>query len=318
VSGYDPTTERMARTLGWVSLGLGTSMTFAPRTVTKLSGVDDSVTARIMCRIVGVRELVHAAGLLAGNPEWVWTRVAGDAMDLPALLIAMLRRHGSRRARAAFATATVAGITAADVYTAMRTLEQRRQPSTTSTARARPAPEAQTNGSLHLEAAVTINRSAEDAYQYWHDFRHLPDFMIHVDEVQVTGDRRTHWKSELHPLHRTVEWDAEIVEDRPNELISWRSVGSTDVANNGAVHFDPAPGGRGTEVRVEMDYKPPAGKVGVAVAKLMGEAPDQQVRDDLRRFKQVMEIGEIVRSEASPEGTHTQRLLRQRAAQPMP
>jgi uncharacterized membrane protein len=310
VTEHDATTRRLGQALGWVSLGLGLSMTLAPRAVTKLSGVDDSVTARLVTRMVGLRELVHAAGLLTGPPEWVWTRVAGDSMDLPALLIAMARRHGTRRMRAAMATAAVAGITAADVYTALRTLKE-------DTARTG-GHEARKDGALHLEAAVTINRSPEDAYGYWHDFTHLPEFMVHVEDVQVTGDRRLHWKAEMHPLNKTIEWDAEIVEDRPNELISWRSTNGGDVPNSGTVHFDPAPGGRGTEVRVEMDYTPPVGRAAVAVAKLMGEAPDQQVRDDLRRFKQMMEIGEVVRSEGSPEGAHTQRLLRQRPAQPMP
>jgi uncharacterized membrane protein len=309
VTEHDETTERLGRALGWASLGLGLSMTFAPRAVTKISGVDDSATARLMTRIVGLRELLHAVALLTGPPEWVWTRVAGDAMDLPALLIATARRHGTRRMRGVMATAAVAGITAADVYTALRTLQE-------DTAKA--GHPAKKNGALHLEASVTINRPPEEAYTYWHDFTHLPEFMVHVDDVQVTGDRSMHWKAEMHPLHKTIEWDAEIVEDRPNELISWRSTDGSDVPNSGSVHFDPAPGGRGTEVRVEMEYAPPGGRAGIAVAKLMGEAPDQQVRDDLRRFKQVMEIGEIVRSEGSPEGTHTQRLLRQRAAQPLP
>ena len=306
---HDATTARLGRALGWASLGLGLSMTFAPRTVTRLAGVDDSATARLMTRIVGLRELVHAAGLLLGPPEWVWTRVAGDAMDLPSLVIATVRRQGSRRVRAAMATAAVAGITAADTYTAVRTLEE-------DIGKGR-GHEAHRNGALHLEAAVTINRPPEETYRYWHDFTHMPEFMVHVDEVQVTGDRSMHWKAEMHPLNKTIEWDAEIVEDRPNELIAWRSTESSDVPNSGTVHFGPAPGGRGTEVRVDMEYAPPAGRAAVAVAKLMGEAPDQQVRDDLRRFKQVMEIGEVVRSEGSPEGPHTQRLMHQRPARPM-
>jgi uncharacterized membrane protein len=291
--------------LGWVSLGLGAAMTLAPKTVTKISGVDDSTVARLMTRIVGMRELLHAAGLLAGPPEWVWTRVAGDAMDLPALMIAMINRSGTRRARAALATAAVAGITAADVYTAMRTLRQ-------------PGEQARRTEGLHIEASTTIRRPREEAYQYWHDFTNLPQFMLHLREVKVTGDRRTHWTADAPLLKRTIEWDAEIVEDRPNEMIMWRSLPGADAPNSGTVHFDTAPGGRGTEVRVEMDYSVPTGKVGVTLAKLIGEAPDQEVRDDLRRFKQVLELGEIVRSEGSPEGTHTQRLMRQRAAQPMP
>jgi uncharacterized membrane protein len=173
-------------------------------------------------------------------------------------------------------------------------------------------------GPLRFEAAVTVRRPREEAYRFWHDFTNLPRFMLHLESVEVTGDRRSHWRMEAPILHRKIEWDAEIIEDRPNELIMWRSVPGADVPNEGTVHFDTAPGGRGTEVRVEMKYEPPAGRLGIALAKIVGEAPDQQVRDDLRRFKQVMEIGEIVRSEGSPEGTHTGRLLRQRPAQPLP
>jgi uncharacterized membrane protein len=327
VSEYDPTTERMARTLGWVSLGLGASMTLAPRVVTTVAGVDDSALARLMTRVVGLRELGHAAALLAGSPEWVWTRVAGDSMDLPALLIAMGNRHGTRRIRAAVATVAVAGITAADVYTAWRTLSERK-----STDRAGVTAEnvytamrklqdrtTTAGGAKHVEASVTVNRPREEVYQFWHDFSNLPQFMIHVESVEQRGDGMLHWRAEEPLMHKKMEWDAQIVEDRPNELIAWRSTDGAAGPAMGAVHFDTAPGGRGTEVRVELDYpESPAGKVGMAVARLAGEAPHQQARDDLRRFKQLIEIGEIVRSEGSPEGTHTRQLLRQRPAQPLP
>jgi uncharacterized membrane protein len=327
MSEYDPTTERMAHTLGLVSLGLGVSMTFAPRVVTKLAGVDDSALARLMTRLVGVRELGHAAGLLAGRPEWVWTRVGGDAMDLPALLIAMSNRHGTRRLRAMIATATVAGITAADVYTAWRTLQERRTGESagvtaenvyTAMRRVQDRTTAAA-GPKHVQAAVTVNRSPAEVYQFWHDFSNLPRFMFHVESVETAGDGRLHWRAEEPLQHTMMEWDAQIVEDRPNELIAWRAENATKGPRMGAVHFDTAPGGRGTEVRLEMEYpNSPIGKVGMAVAKLVGEAPDQQARDDLRRFKQLIEIGEIVRSEGSPEGTHTRQLLRQRPAQPLP
>jgi uncharacterized membrane protein len=317
----------MAQTLGYVSLGLGASMTLAPRVVTTLAGVDDSALARLMTRVVGMRELMHAAGLLAGPPELVWTRVAGDAMDLPALLIAMGNRHGTRRLRAVLATAAVAGITAADVYTAWRTLSERRQGerggvTADNVYTAMRRVQDRTSGSVgpkHVEAAVTVNRSPEESYQFWHDFSNLPRFMIHVDSVEPRGDGMLHWRAEEPLRHKRMEWDAQIVEDRPNELIAWRSVDGAVGPSMGAVHFDTAPGGRGTEVRMELDYpESPAGRVGMAVAKLAGEAPDQQARDDLRRFKQLIEIGEIVRSEGSPEGTHTRQLLRQRPAQPLP
>ena len=154
---------------------------------------------------------------------------------------------------------------------------------------------------MHLKKAITVNRAPEEVYRFWHDFRNLPRFMRHLEDVQVTGSRRSHWKAKA-PAGMTVEWDAVVVDDRPNELIAWRSLEGADVDNSGSVRFTPAPGGRGTEVRVELDYAPPGGAVGATIAKLFGEEPEQQVQDDLRRFKQVLETGEVVYSEATVHG----------------
>jgi uncharacterized membrane protein len=153
-------------------------------------------------------------------------------------------------------------------------------------------------GILDVKKSITVNRSAEEVYGFWRDFQNLPRFMSHLEEVQVTGDRRSHWKAKA-PAGKTVEWDAEITDDQPNRLIAWRSVGKADVDNSGSVRFVPAPGERGTEIHVEMHYNPPAGRLGAVVAKLFGEGPDWQVADDLRAFKQVMEVGEVVHSDAS-------------------
>jgi uncharacterized membrane protein len=162
---------------------------------------------------------------------------------------------------------------------------------------------------------TTIRKPAEDVYRHWRDFRNLPTFMDHVRSVDVHDDRRSHWVVNA-PAGTTVEWDAEIVEDRPGEIIAWRSVEGADVENSGSVRFSPAPGDRGTEVRVEVSYSPPGGVIGEVVAKLFGEAPDQQISDDLRRFKQVVETGDVVRSDGNPDGTRTLRQLDQDEAQP--
>ena len=114
-----------------------------------------------------------------------------------------------------------------------------------------------------------------------------------------------------------MEWDAEVTHDLANELISWRSLRGADVPNFGSVRFSPAPGDRGTEVKVTVHYDLPAGRLGKAVAGLLGESPEQQVTDDLRRFKQVMETGQVVRSEGSPQGTSAKQLMRQHPGQPM-
>jgi len=154
---------------------------------------------------------------------------------------------------------------------------------------------------LHVEKSVAINRPAEDLYRFWRDFANLPRFMKHLDAVQVSGAGRSHWVA-TGPAGAHVEWDAEITEDRPNELIAWRSLEGADVANSGLVRFAPTTGGRGTLVRVEFDYQPPAGALGAAVAKLFGEEPGQQVEGDLRRFKNIMEAGEIPTTASQPAG----------------
>ena len=145
---------------------------------------------------------------------------------------------------------------------------------------------------IAVERAVTVNRPVAQLFEYWRDFTNLPRFMDHLESVTPLDDRRSHWKAEG-PLGSSVEWDAEIAEERPNELIAWRSLEGARVPNNGSVRFAPAPGDRGTIVTVNLTYDPPAGPIGAAVAKLFGEEPDQQVREDLRRFKRIMEAGEV-------------------------
>jgi uncharacterized membrane protein len=169
---------------------------------------------------------------------------------------------------------------------------------------------------MQAKTAITVRHPVEVVYRFWRDFTNLPSFMSHLESVEVSGDGRSHWTANA-PAGTTVDWDAEIVEDRPNERIAWRSLEGSKVGNSGAVWFTPAPGGRGTEVRVELSYDPPGGALGKVVAKLFGEEPQQQLTDDLRRLKQVLETGQVVLSEGSPEGTRFLRYLKQRPAQPV-
>lgn len=145
---------------------------------------------------------------------------------------------------------------------------------------------------VKVEHAVTVNRPAAEVYRFWRNLSRLPEFMDHLKEVRETGGGRSHWVASG-PLGTSVEWDAEIIEDRPNEMISWRSLPGSDVDTAGSVHFRSAPSGRGTEVRVTLKYDPPAGKVGAAVAKLFGEAPEQQIAADLVKFKSQIEAGRV-------------------------
>lgn len=147
----------------------------------------------------------------------------------------------------------------------------------------------------------TINRSPEELYAFWRRFDNLPRFMEHLESVEVKSDTLSHWKAKG-PAGSHVEWDAEITEEVPNEMIAWRSVEGSDVANAGMVRFRRAPAGRGTEVEVHMEYAPPAGVLGSKIAKLFGEEPERQMREDLRRFKQLMEAGEVATVTGQPIG----------------
>jgi uncharacterized membrane protein len=148
---------------------------------------------------------------------------------------------------------------------------------------------------------IVVNREPNDVYQFWLAFDQFPRFMKHLKQVSVRKDGRSHWIASG-PGGQNYEWDAEVVENRPNELISWRSLPGGDVDNEGSVRFERAPGGRGTLVRVNLRYAPPAGAAGAAIAMLLGREPGQEVQEDLRRFKQIVETGEVVLSDASVHG----------------
>jgi uncharacterized membrane protein len=157
------------------------------------------------------------------------------------------------------------------------------------------------NQSIKVEKTVTINKPVEELYRFWDTLENLPRFTRHLKSVKVYDDGRSHWVTSA-PMGNSVEWDARITEDRPNQVIAWTSVEGADIANSGSVHFQPAPGDRGTEVKVITTYDAPAGVVGDAIAKLFGENPKQQIGDDLARFKMLMETGEIATNEGQTSG----------------
>ncbi|HET6576490.1 MAG TPA: SRPBCC family protein [Fimbriiglobus sp.] len=145
---------------------------------------------------------------------------------------------------------------------------------------------------VKVEEVMTVNKPAGELFAMWRQFDRLPRFMDHLTEVTMLGDGKSHWVAKA-PFGLSVEWDAEIVTEKLGEVIAWRSLPGSDVNTAGSVHFTPAPGNRGTEVRVTLKYDPPAGQFGGWVASFFGEEPGQQVRADLRRFKQLAEAGEI-------------------------
>lgn len=143
-----------------------------------------------------------------------------------------------------------------------------------------------------VKHTVTVNRPADELYRYWREVENAPRFMTNIRSANRIEGGRSHWVSSG-PLGKTFEWDSEIINDQPGRLIAWKSLPGGDVDQAGSVRFEPASGGRGTVVTIEVNYEPPAGVLGIAVAKILGEDPDGQVRENLRHFKQLMEAGEI-------------------------
>jgi len=267
-----------------------------------------------------LRSSATGFGLLsnAKSTPWLWTRFAGDVVDLSLLGTGVGRRADDRQ-RATRAALAVGSVAALDFYAASRSQRTHRErleadgfaspeetvsgPLTYENAAAPrngqldvltdDAIVATMHGSKKVRHAVTINRPAQELYDFWRDFGNLPKFMRHLEEVTTQEGGRSHWVTRG-PGGAKVEWNAEIVADVPGELIAWQSLPHADVRNAGTVRFIPVPAGRGTEVHVELDYSPPGGSLGAAVAKLFRAEPGQQVRDDLKAFKSVMEAGEIL------------------------
>jgi uncharacterized membrane protein len=282
--------QRSAHGLGWFSVGLGLTELLAPRTLGRVIGVGYGPLKGTTLRAFGLREIAAGVGLLSRRrpAAWMWARIAGDLIDLASLGAALRGRgRGRHRARVAGAIGAVLGVTALDFITARRLGRHQVRRLRPDVARAE-----------EVTKTMTIGLPVEEVYGFWRDFENLPRFMAHLESVVVQDDRRSRWTAKG-PGGKTFSWDAEITEDRPNELIAWRSAPGAEVRNTGTVRFLPAPGGRGTEVRVDLTYAPPAGLLGASVAKLFGKEPGEQIEGDLRRFKQVMETGEVINSDAS-------------------
>ncbi|SMP78496.1 SRPBCC family protein [Noviherbaspirillum suwonense] len=275
---------------GMVILGLGIAQLLAPRQVTRSTGVHAHPG---VVRASGALSIASAASILTrGAPQSLGlARLASIALELT--LLGSSVSHAARRGRGSRLALAGAGVAAAAMLDMGAAVKQG--------ARQTMGERTTESGALVVEKCITINKSPDDCYRFWRNFDRFPEFMQHLEAVEKITDTRSHWKARA-PIGANVEWDAEISADQPGELLSWHSVDGADVDNGGTVRFEPAPGGRGTIVRVEMQYKPPGGKAGALVAKLFGENPSQQMDGDLRRFKQLIETGEITTTEGQSAG----------------
>ena len=152
---------------------------------------------------------------------------------------------------------------------------------------------------VHVEEAVTINKPVAEVYRFWRNLENLPQFMRHLESVSMRENGISHWVAKA-PAGMTVAWDARIINEIDNRVIGWQSLDGSTISTAGSVNFDDT--GHGTRVRVHLQYSPPGGKLGAAVAKRFGEEPNRQVREDLRRFKALLETGEIPTTEGQPSG----------------
>ena len=291
----------IATAMGLFSVGLGVSQVLAPGRMARCVGLRDEHKNRSMMRWIGVRELVCGIGIFARRKPagFMWARTAGDVMDL-ALLRAAFGSRGTEKERVLAATAAVAAVTALDFTGSLKLTQAQSDGASTWWDR-----------KVHVQRSITIHRSPEEIYRFWHDCQNLPRFMSHIESVRSIGDRQSHWRAKA-PMGTTVEWDAEIVDDRPGELIAWRSLPGSDVVNSGSVRFVPAPGGKGTEVHFDLRFNPPGGSIGAAFGTIFSKGAEVQIGQELRSLKQIMEIGEVVVLDATIHGA----FLPQRPAQP--
>ena len=281
--------DSLERGLGWFSIALGAAAITAPRVVCWLAGVRSPG----VMRLVGARELTAGIGILTQRDRapWLWSRVVGDTFDLAALSVGLARR--STRGRATFAMAAVAGVTALDVLAAMRITGGRAMGHT--------VPGVSGRTDIYLERSIAVNKSPQECYRFWRSFENLPRFMQTLESVRQLDERRSRWVAKG-PMATRLEWTSEITADRPGEEIAWRTLDDSGAANAGSVKFEAAPAGRGTIVRVSVHYSPLGGELGAGLVKLLGHDPPSRVREDLRRFKQMMETGEIPTTRGQPAG----------------
>jgi len=239
-------------------------------------------------RALGLRELTSGVGILSQprRPAWLWSRVAGDAMDLALLGAAFLGR-GAHRGRLTTAMGTVSLVTALDVVYSRRA------------SRAAPG-----SGPVQLHASIAIDRPSDELYRFWRELGNLPRFMRYLRDVHVIDTEHSHWVA-AGPAGSSLEWDSVVTEDRPGELIAWYSAPDSPMHIAGNVRFERATNGEGSVVHVHLRYEPPSGLIGAAAsaaARLIAAISRQQLKGDLRRFKQLIETGEIATTRGQSSG----------------
>lgn len=265
--------KNLANGLGWFSIGLGVAELVMPEQMEKVIGVRDRGKRRNVLRAYGAREIAAGLAILSQprQPGWLWTRVAGDIVDLATLGSAM-RTPDVRRGRVAIATAAVAGVTVLDVIAGAKLSHV--EP-------------------FRGEAAVLINRPPEDLYNFWRDPSNLVALEPWLESVHPLGNQQWRWRAKA--AGRMLEIETQVTEDEPNRLLAWRSTENSPVLMRGRIEFQPATANHGTRVRARLEMHGPVA-LAARPASALGLGPELRLEQHLRRFKQLMETGEIART----------------------
>jgi uncharacterized membrane protein len=293
----------LATGLGLFVLGLGIAKLLAPRAVSQKSGVEAHPALFLASGALNVASSINI--LNGGKPAALGLARVG-CIALESTLLGQAASSAvsrERRQRIRLSALIIGAAAVCDVMTAVQ------QGSRQKMGEHRTA-----SGALSIERCITVNKTPEECYAFWRNFDNFGRFMQHLASVHSTSDTHSIWRARA-PMGAIVEWEAEVTVDQPGELLAWHSLEGADVDNAGTVRFEHAPGGRGTIVRVDLQYSPPAGVAGAMIAKLFGEEPAVQVDDDLRHFKQLIETGEITTTVGQPAGPRSPiaRLLRKGA-----
>ncbi len=276
-------THRLARALGWFSVGLGLTELVSGEELDRYLGTGHHEGT---LRLFGLRELGAGAVILAQrepNAASVWSRVGGDVMDLLFLGRALeAQKNKAKLERLTFATATVAAITALDIYCAWQLGYTPR------------TGEAEEDAHVgRAETNTTIDGTPEELYKLWRNPKTLPQVMGHFATVTAKSDDHALWT--VHgPAGTTLEWESQIVQEEPDRFyLRWYSLRGAKIPNGGSIQFTPATGSRGTVATLKVDFNPPGGSFGKAAAKALGMVPQALALKALRRFKSLAETGQI-------------------------
>ena len=275
----------LARALGWFSVGLGATAILAPRGLSRFAGV---AARPVLMRTFGARELATGLGILQHRDRpapWIWARVGGDLLDLGMLGLALRRSNGSRD-RVGAAAAAVAGVTALDFLCGTRLQD------TPASVRAR---------GEHVRCTLRVNREPQHLYRFWRELPNLPRFMQQIQAVEAPSEGPSRWRA-LGPDGTVLSWEADVVADEPDRRIGWCSRPDAEVFHCGSILFAPPRSGPGTLVSLDLQVAWPHTGLVNRIASLLGAGTEQRVKQDLRRFKSLMETGEIATTEGQSSG----------------